>query len=370
MRSPPVPPGSAATAAAWPQHGRLLRWTLLLLAVLLLHGLVLVAVRPGGDRAAGVLSPQRPPALTLLTLAPRAPLPAQAELPMPTSAERPSERPADAPVAKSGPSRRLASATPEIATASQAGSAGEPAPLPIVSAATQPEPEASPSAAELVVPVYVTQLPGSADLHYQLRRGNAVGSGQLQWQRRGETYELSLQGELQGLPVLGSLSRGVIDIDGVAPVRLADRRRSRELRAANFQRDTHRITFSGPQTEYPLVAGAQDRLSWMIQLPAILEADPALTLTGARVTLFVVGTRGDAEAWHFEVQGQEALDLPAGAVANAVRLLREPRRPYDTRIEVWLDPARQHLPVRAVVTTVPGGQPLEMNLSRVVQAGL
>jgi len=28
----------------------------------------------------------------------------------------------------------------------------------------------------------------------------------------------------------------------------------------------------------------------------------------------------------------------------------------------WLDPARQHLPVRVVFTTLPGGQPLEMAL--------
>ena len=89
----------------------------------------------------------------------------------------------------------------------------------------------------------------------------------------------------------------------MAPVRLVDRRRARELRAANFQRDVQRITFSGPQLDYPLSPGAQDRLSWMIQLPAIQPADPALSTTDARVTLFVVGTRGDAEVWHFEVRG-------------------------------------------------------------------
>jgi hypothetical protein len=78
------------------------------------------------------------------------------------------------------------------------------------------------------------------------------------------------------------------------------------------------------------------------------------------VTLFVAGTRGDAEAWRFEVLGQEKLELPAGPVPQAVHLRREPTRPYGTRVEVWLDPARQHLPVRAVFTTLPGGQPLEL----------
>jgi len=220
------------------------------------------------------------------------------------------------------------------------------------------------------VPVYATRLPASTRLQYQLQRGAVSGSGLLVWQRQGDAYELSLEGELQGMPVVGLISRGAIDADGVAPLRLADRRRSRELRAANFQREAQRISFSGPQLEYPLVAGAQDRLSWMIQLPAIVEANPSLARTGARVTLFVVGTRGDAAAWHFEVQGRQALELPAGDVAHALHLLREAQRPYDTRVEVWLDPAQQHLPVRAVLSTVPGGPPLEFRLLKAAPPSL
>ena len=216
-------------------------------------------------------------------------------------------------------------------------------------------------------PVYATRLPAPATLEFQLQRGALVGSGQLVWQRHADCYALSLDGELQGNAVLGSISRGGIDADGVAPVRLVDRRRARELRAANFQRDVQRITFSGPQLDYPLSPGAQDRLSWMIQLPAIVAADPALSTTDARVTLFVVGTRGDAEVWHFEVRGRETLSLPAGPVAQALHLRREPRRPYDTRIDVWLDPARQHLPVRAVFATVPDGTPTELRLSRIAE---
>ena len=61
--------------------------------------------------------------------------------------------------------------------------------------------------------------------------------------------------------------------------------------------------------------------------------------------------------------GREALQLPAGEVAEALRLRREPTRPYDTRVEVWLDPARQHLPVRVRFTTLPGGPPLELMLA-------
>lgn len=211
-------------------------------------------------------------------------------------------------------------------------------------------------------PVYATRLPAAAELHYRVQRGDSVGSARLQWEPGDAGYLLRLDTQWPGQAPRGTASRGLIDSDGVAPLRHTELQRAREVRAVNFQREAGRITFSGPQLAYALRPGAQDRLSWLIQLPAILQADAALARPGANVQIFVVGTRGDAEPWHFEVQGDEALDLPAGTVARALHLRREPTRPYDTRVEVWLDPARQHLPVRVVFTTLPGGQPLEMAL--------
>ena len=340
--------------AAWRPRRRPAAWAALVLAVLLLHGLLLLALPPSRNHAPGVVAPVHPVVVRLLApaLPPAAPaLAAALTQAPPVQAEATAQAVLDKPADR---------ARPAVAQAAVAAATAATAALQDASV-DEAAPPASTSA-DTAVPVYATRLPTSTRLHYQLQRGAVIGSGQLVWQRQGDAYELSLEGELQGMPVVGSISRGAIDADGVAPLRLADRRRSRELRAANFQREAQRITFSGPQVEYPLVAGAQDRLSWMIQLPAIVEADPSLARTGTRVTLFVVGTRGDAEAWHFEVQGRQALELPAGEVADALHLLREAQRPYDTRVEVWLDPAQQHLPVRAVLTTVPGGQPLEFRL--------
>ncbi len=62
--------------------------------------------------------------------------------------------------------------------------------------------------------------------------------------------------------------------------------------------------------------------------------------------MLVVGSRGDAEAWTFAVLGMEAVELPDGSVAQALHLHRTPQRPYDTHADVWLDPARHHLPLR------------------------
>lgn len=216
---------------------------------------------------------------------------------------------------------------------------------------------------EPVVPVYPTRLPPPVRLHYALQRGAVAGELQLAWRRDGVGYELSELLLLPGRAPTGALSRGGIDADGIAPVRLADRRRGRELRAANFRRAERIISFSGPTHQLPLPAGAQDRLSWLLQLPAVVEADPALAQAGARVALFVVGTRGDAELWRFDVSGHEPLTLPAGPVEHALRLVREPSRPYDQRVEVWLDPARAHLPVQLRLTLVPGERLTEWRLS-------
>ncbi|MEO7851440.1 MAG: DUF3108 domain-containing protein [Rubrivivax sp.] len=228
---------------------------------------------------------------------------------------------------------------------------------------------AAPVAPSDPVPVYATHLPASASLHYVAQRGASSGSAQLQWRRDGAEYELTLDSALPGQPLLGSTSRGRVDADGVAPVRHVERRKLRDVRATNFQRDTGFISFSGPSQIVPLHAGAQDRLSWMIQLPAIIEADPALGDIGARITLFVVGTRGDAEAWVFQARGRQSIELPAGTLHDALHFVREPTRPFDTHIEIWLDPARQHLPVRARFATVPGGQALELLLAHAGDPG-
>jgi hypothetical protein len=213
--------------------------------------------------------------------------------------------------------------------------------------------EAEPGA--LAVPVYATRLPPSTTLRYTLRRSGVPGQAELQWFNDGAHYRLSLRNSAAGALNLGSASTGAIDANGLAPERHTDSRRGRDVRAVNFQRDTARVTFSGSKGEVPLVAGAQDRLSWMLQLAGIAEANPPLRAPGSEIAVFVVGTRGDAEAWLFTAVGTEAIELPAGHVPEAVHLRREPRRLYDTTVDVWLDPARQHLPVRAELRVRPTG---------------
>jgi hypothetical protein len=94
----------------------------------------------------------------------------------------------------------------------------------------------------------------------------------------------------------------------------------------------------------------------MVQLGAIVEANPALRTPDSEIAMFVVGVRGDGEVWVFKVQGRADVEVPAGPVAATLHLKREPRRPYDTQAEIWLDPARMHLPVRMRLVVRPTGE--------------
>ncbi|MFY7917524.1 MAG: DUF3108 domain-containing protein [Rubrivivax sp.] len=212
-------------------------------------------------------------------------------------------------------------------------------------------------------PVYATRVPPPFRMSYALRRGALSGQAELTLQRAGPGYELELKGTALGLEVLGLRSQGSLGPHGLIPERFVDRRRGKDRLAANFDHGSGRITYSGSAASQPLHLGAQDRLSWMVQLAAILEAAPARHGTGSRISLSVSGARADVDTWTFIVQGRQRLNLPGGAVVEALRLTREPRRPYDTQVEVWMDPAQHHLPVRARLTVLPGGETLDLSSS-------
>jgi hypothetical protein len=215
--------------------------------------------------------------------------------------------------------------------------------------------------AEPELPIYRTVMPPAVTLRYALQRGLWSGTGELTWRPSGDRYEARLEGHVAGLRVLTQVSQGGFDRAGIAPLRFTDQRVRRAVNAANFQRDKGKLTYSGPATEVPLVPGAQDRLSWMIQLAAVIGAEPQRAAPGGKVAMFVTGARADADVWAFDFVASETVQTESGAV-NAVKFAREPRRPYDTQVEVWLDPARHYLPVRAKMTTAPDGDAFELLL--------
>jgi hypothetical protein len=209
-------------------------------------------------------------------------------------------------------------------------------------------PAAATSATADPTPTYRTRMPPGGTLHYVMRKGSYSGTGELVWRPSGNTYEAKLQGRVAGLTIMTWVSRGQIDSTGIVPVRYTDERLGRAVQAADFKRDTGKITYSGPKggEEEKLLPGAQDRLSWMLQVAAIAQADPKLLTPGGHISMFVTGARSDAEVWHFTVQGKEDV-VVGGTALKTIKLMREPRKPNDTKVEVWLEPNRNHLPVKA-----------------------
>lgn len=197
-------------------------------------------------------------------------------------------------------------------------------------------------------PLYPTRLPGALHWRYRFDRTGVPGSVELRWRPDGARYQAQMRADAQGRLVFDWSSRGALAAHGMEPERFDDQRQARGRHSAEFERQARRIRYSGTPAEAVLAAGSQDRLSWLLQLAGVVAAEPARWQPGEPLELFVSGARGDAALWSFRVEGWETLaELPNGPV-RALKLLREPPRPYDIRAEVWLDPARQHMPVKAV----------------------
>ena len=175
-------------------------------------------------------------------------------------------------------------------------------------------------------------------------------SAELLWQHDGASYNTRLAFSAGFLSVLSQTSSGQITDQGLAPARFADKKRSEV--AAHFVREQGKISFSANTPDAPLLAGAQDRLSILLQLGAMLAAEPAAFPEASTVTVQIVGPR-DAAIWLFTVGAEETLTLPGGQ-QSALKLLRNPREAYDQKVELWLAPAMGYLPVRLRITDANG----------------
>lgn len=233
-----------------------------------------------------------------------------------------------------------------------------PVPEPAVAStppAPTPAPEPSPPAAEAapaapVAAAGALTIPGSMRLKYSMtgrsRNMDYHASAQLDWLQDGEAYRASMVVGAFGLGERSMASRGQITGEGLAPTRFLDK--SRSERAAHFQPDKGKISFSANSPDVPWQPGAQDRVSVFVQLASLLAGEPAKYPVGSSVSLFTVGPTS-ADTWTFVVEAEEKLSLPAGEF-SAVKLTRKPQRDYDQAVEVWLAPAIGWLPVRTRIT--------------------
>lgn len=230
-----------------------------------------------------------------------------------------------------------------------------PPPAEIVAAAATHEPATAPAVAAIA-------LPGSMRLTYkvEVRKGSLSvhANGQLHWRHDADSYEARLEVSAPLLPPRSQHSVGRITPEGLAPLRFSDKGRSEE--AAHFERDKGKVIFSTNRPDAPLLPGAQDRLSVLLQLGAMIAGSPGKFPPGTHTTIQTAGTR-DSEPWVFMVEGDEQLQLPGGKVAT-LKLIRNPRKEYDTKVELWLAPHMDYVPVRLRLTQ-PNGDSVDQQWS-------
>ncbi|MGB4359775.1 MAG: DUF3108 domain-containing protein [Rhodoferax sp.] len=254
----------------------------------------------------------------------------------------PAQAPAESPAS-------VASA-PAVAAISPA-SAPESTTEPQTSALAAATPEAAPALPTTEVAFNPDSLPTSVKLMYQVEANKFpyTLSGEFLWQRLDQGYQAQLSISTLGQTRVQT-SRGQIDPFGLAPERFSDKYRSEV--AAHFNRAQGLVSFSANTPSLILQPGAQDRLSVLVQLAALVASAPQNFGPGTMLQVQTIGPR-DGDLWLFMFGNMETLELPGGP-QQGLKLVRQPRQPYDQKLEVWLAPGLAYLPARIRITEANG----------------
>lgn len=347
-------PYSAASRAAPP-------WRALgALAVLVLAAHTLV-LRTAPSRFGPELDPASQRTRAFVTRSIEIPPPAEVTAPPPMAAPKPVAKPVSKPTPKK--KEAVAPDTPaQPAINSVAPQAPEPVAVngpaasasgdsvPAQTTATAASAPAEPPAGPSQTPVTAMALPESARLDYKMT-GSVKGltyhaNAELGWQNTGATYNAQMKVGALFIGARSHVSTGQVNAEGLAPTRYSEKSRSEV--AAHFEPDKGQISFSANTPPALWVKGAQDRTSVFFQLAGMLAGNPAGFPVGSSISLYTVGPR-DADTWTFLVEAEEKLDLPFGEMAT-LKVTRQPRREYDTKVEIWYAPSLNYLPVRNKIT--------------------
>jgi len=325
------------------------RWLILGLAVLLVH-LGLLQSMPLSFSQPADAGPGLPFMTRTITPEP-APKPEAPKVIAATQAAPKPKRATRAPTPPPAPAATEAAAPTPITPATTPADADEP-----VSTTPEPAPPTEPPAPP---PALIDIAPGfnpdaltrSIKLLYKVNSSQSrfSANGELHWRNNGASYQARMGYSAFGIS-RSQTSVGSIAELGLKPDRFADKFRGEV--AAHFVHVEGKVVFSANTPDVALKAGAQDRLSVLIQLGALVGGNLTKLSPGSSLSFQTVGPRS-ADMWVFTLEGNETLDLPGGRL-ETWRLVRQPREPYDQRVEVWLAPALGYLPARIRVTDANG----------------
>ncbi|MDO5624830.1 MAG: DUF3108 domain-containing protein [Pseudomonadota bacterium] len=211
-------------------------------------------------------------------------------------------------------------------------------------------------------------VPRGATLTYQASgtlNGQPVqGDTTLAWRRTDAFYEADWQSPARALSSWQMASSGLIAEQGLLPVLAGPR--TGGAQPARFDYAARAVHFpptdDQPEARADLPPGTQDALSAIVQLGAWLAGDASRFAPGQTFTL-PVANGGSVRPWRWFVaaaEEQTPVTALGGRPVPAVHLTHVPlgeQAAHAPRIELWLSPALDHLPVRMALTW-PNGDTL------------
>jgi hypothetical protein len=211
-------------------------------------------------------------------------------------------------------------------------------------------------------------VPGAGDLSYQvigLSNGIAYNNGisTLTWRHDGIWYDSKWYFYHVKVGEDTLRANGLVTPQGLAPVSALQRTKIEQ--SVRFDYSGRRLQFDPGATESELPAGgALDRLSTLVQLGALLAGAPERYTPGTAIRIPLTG-KGDVTSAAFVIEAEESITALDGKTLKTLRLAHTPTREGDPKIEVWLGPQIEYLPVRLRITQ-PNGDFAEHTVQQAV----
>ena len=259
------------------------------------------------------------------------------------------------PVPAPMPAPRPASPPAAAGTEAQPPAGGA---APAIASTTTGPARAAPPGENTLLPMagrYRLRLPATARLSYT-SPGRPDGQAYLDWRSDDSGYSLELDG------ILGRMSsRGISGDTGIAPV-LATEIRPNGNTSTSFDATTGEVHFDGGANAAPGAVGLQDRASVLVQLASIALGRPEQLQNEVRI---VVAGASRVAVERYQVIGQEDVDTGIGSMPawHLARLAA----PGEARLELWLAPSQDWLPVQLRLSGADGKVETQ-TLSRAVRA--